>query len=51
MGVRSEEYRAEARRLEQHAEAASDDNAERTLRNAAQRLREIADEVERHELD
>jgi hypothetical protein len=46
MGPRSEEYRAEARRLEQHAETASDENAQRTLRGAAQRLREIADEVD-----
>jgi hypothetical protein len=47
MGRRSEEYRAEARRLAEHAETASDENARLMLGSAARRLREIADEVER----
>lgn len=50
MGFRPEEYRVEANRLEQQAEAATDDNARRILGMAAQRLREIADEIEQCEI-
>lgn len=50
MGRRSAEYRAEARRLDEQAES-SDDNARLILRGAARRLHEIADEIERHEVD
>ncbi len=51
MGRRSEEYRAEARGLEERAETDGDENARLMLRSAARQLREIADQVDRDDFD
>lgn len=45
----SEEFRAEAQRLEQRAETATDSNAQLLLHDTARRLREIADDIDLHE--
>jgi hypothetical protein len=51
MGRRSEEYRAEARRLEERAATDSDENARLMLRSAVRQLHEIADQIDRDEVD
>jgi hypothetical protein len=49
MGRKSEEYRAEARRLEARAETVNDEQTRLTLLSVAQRWRDLAQDVERNE--
>jgi hypothetical protein len=51
MGEKSDEYRAQARRLEERAETVTSEAIRLTLISVAQRWRDLAQEVERYEMN
>ena len=51
MVAKAEEYRAEARRLQERAEAADDEHIKRALLGVARRWLDIANDCERWEFD
>jgi len=51
MGEKAEEFRAEARRLEQRAQTAADEKIRASLLDVARRWRELAQDVSRYEVD
>jgi hypothetical protein len=51
MGSKSQEYREDARRLEEQSKAAPNETVREALLVAAQWRRELADEIERYEVD
>lgn len=51
MGTKSEEFRAQARRLAERADTAANENIRMTLISAAQRWHDLAQDVERYEME
>jgi hypothetical protein len=51
MGAKAEEYRANARRLEERAVVATEEKIRQVLISVAQRWRDLAAEIERYEVE